>query len=303
MKKYVSHLLEGGWNIAVRRLPCGTILQDRDTQFEIISNTWRTWAADPFLFRDNDELYIFAELYDYIHRKGSIGYTKLINGKWSKWRVVLDEPFHMSYPNIFKVEGNIFMVPETSAGHALRLYRASVFPNEWECVKNIAEDIMWVDTTFFKADGNIHALTTDVSDENNHKDYLLSFDEELNLITKQLVHEDNINYSRPGGNFFFYNNMCYRVSQDCSSHYGGGMIFTSFDTSNVLCGLGDEILHIFPKDIQLDEKHNWSGVHTYNSLDDYEVIDIERKHFNIFGIFSRLFLKLKRWDMNYNHGK
>ena len=293
MRHYLTHLLEGGWNIAIRKAPRGTILRDRERPFQVIPNTWRTWAADPFLIKVDGQIYVFAELYDYIRRRGRIGYSVLINEKWSRWRKIIEEPFHMSYPNIFKLKDEIYMIPETSADHTLKLYRAVTFPNKWAFERNLVENVMFVDTTFFSSEGINYALTTDISDPNDHKDYLLKFDEEFNFISKQVISESKIDYSRSGGNFFFSENNLYRVSQDCSLHYGGGMIFSLFNPSEILNGMQKEELHISPKDIKTSIRRAWTGIHTYNSLENYEVIDVERKHFNVFGIISRLYFKLK----------
>lgn len=293
MRNYFSHILEGGWNVAVRNLGTGSIFKDRITPFTIIPNTWRTWAADPFLLEYNNSVYIFAELFDYIERKGGLGYTVLRNGKWTKWKVVIREPFHMSYPNLFKMNDEIYMVPETSGDHSLRLYKAITFPDEWKLEKIIAQNVDWVDTTFFRKEDVLFAVTRDVSKGEKHTDYLLGFDNQINLISQTVINEQNIECSRLGGNFFVVDGCWIRVSQDCSKHYGGAMIFSEFIPEQ-LCenGLETGILRLYPDDIVVTQKHVWTGLHTYNSIEHYEVVDIERKHFNVFGIVSRFLSKL-----------
>lgn len=293
MKNYFLHILEGGWNVAVRNLGTGSILKDRTTPFQIIPNTWRTWAADPFLFEHNGIVYIFAELFDYIERKGGIGYTSFCDGKWTNWRVAICEPFHMSYPNLFKMGNEIYMIPESSGGHSLRLYKAITFPDEWKLEKIIAQNVSWVDTTFFRWDSVLFAVTTDISKEENQIDYLLRFNNQFDLISQTEIKEHHTDYSRSGGNFFMVGGRQIRVSQDCSKHYGGSMIFSEFIPER-LCenGIESEFLHLYPDDIVVTQNHVWTGLHTYNSTEHYEVVDIERKHFNPFGIVSRLLSKL-----------
>lgn len=294
MRNYFSRILEGGWNVAVRNLGTGNILKDRATPFHIIPNTWRSWAADPFLIEEGETVYIFAELFDYIERKGGIGYTSFCGGKWTKWKVVLKESFHLSYPNLFRMGNDIYMIPESSDGHSLRLYKAITFPNEWKLDRIIVQDVEWVDTTFFVHDTAVYAITTDIAEEENHIDYLLRFDNQLNLISKTKIKELNTEYSRSGGKLFTIDGCQIRVSQDCSFHYGGAMIFSEFIPEK-LCeqGVKKKILHLYPSDITVDQSHLWTGIHTYNSTQNYEVIDIERKHFNPFGIACRLLSKLR----------
>ena len=41
---------------------------------------------------------------------------------------MLKEPFHLSYPYVFKHKGTYYMIPESRAAGAVRLYRARSFP-------------------------------------------------------------------------------------------------------------------------------------------------------------------------------
>lgn len=294
MKKIFSHILEDGWNIAVRQNGTGSILKDRTTPFQIIPNTWRAWAADPFIIESDGITYIFAELFDYIERKGNIGYTSLKNGKWTKWKIVLKEPFHLSYPNVFRLNDDIYMVPESSGGHTLNLYKATEFPKKWKLEKIIEQDVEWVDTTFFQQNDELYAITTDISNEERHADYLLGFDRELNLISKTEIKELHTALSREAGNIFEIEGKRVRVSQKCLSHYGEALIFSDFNSIGLSeKGLQNQFLQLYPDNIITTEKYKWTGIHTYNSLENYEVIDVERKHFNILGIASRLLLKIR----------
>ena len=283
---------EDGWNIAVRSLPTGSILTDRATPFEIIPNSYRTWAADPFLFEYDGVTYIFAEIFDYLNRKGAIGYTCLRNQKWQPWKIIIDEPFHMSYPNIFVHNGEIYMVPETSADRSLRLYKATVFPDKWELHQVIATNVAYVDTTFFNKDGQTMASATDVSDPEHHRDMLLSFGDDLTLIGQTSIAEQQTQFSRCGGNFFSSAQGAIRVSQNCDGHYGKALIFSRFSADTASCGLKEIILEIAPQDLSFSASRNWFGLHTYNSTSHYEVVDIETNHYNPLSFVGRILFKL-----------
>ena len=41
---------------------------------------------------------------------------------------IINEPFHMSFPNVFKFENEFYMMPENSESNQLRLYNAVDFP-------------------------------------------------------------------------------------------------------------------------------------------------------------------------------
>ena len=72
--------------------------------------------------------------------KGVIALASSADGfKWGYRQVVLDEPFHLSYPYVFEFEGEHYMVPESHQDRSLRLYRAVDFPTRWEHACNLIE--------------------------------------------------------------------------------------------------------------------------------------------------------------------
>lgn len=130
------------WNVAFRLKPQGSILEDQITPFTVIPNSFRFWAADPMVFTHQGQTYIFAELYDYILRRGVIGVTRYLgDGKFGPWEPIIREDFHMSYPYVFRAGTEIFMIPETTRRKALLVYRAVEFPLRWELHKVIREGV------------------------------------------------------------------------------------------------------------------------------------------------------------------
>lgn len=131
------------YRVAFRKKGKHALLTDAVTPFKAIRNNWRYWVADPFVFEYDGETYIFAELFDYLRRRGVIGYSKLgSNGNFSRWKEIIVEPYHMSYPQIFEYDGEIYIVPETGSGRTLDMYRAVDFPDKWEKSVNLAKDVV-----------------------------------------------------------------------------------------------------------------------------------------------------------------
>ena len=295
MSILIDKLTEGGWSVAVRKRTEGLILSDREAPFTLIPSTWRTWEADPFLFEHEGTVYVFAEMFDYITRRGGIGYARLDNGRWSRWKLVIDEPFHMSYPNVFQVGEDIFMIPETGADFTLRLYRAASFPDRWELVKVLARDVRWVDTTFWTEGDRLFAITRDEADWDNQRDLMLEFNDQFEILSITPFMESNLDFSRSGGNFVEQNGLHFRVTQDCSTHYGGGLNFSEFGGSHSHeGGMKPPALRLVADDLRLSKAACWTGLHTYNHSEHYEVVDVERRHFHVCGFLVRLFTKLKR---------
>lgn len=291
--KLLSHIFGDGWNIAYRHVSAATILEDRSTPFTLIPNTWRTWVADPFVFSHEGTVYLFAEIFDYLTRKGTIGYSSYVNGKWQKWRIAIDEPFHMSYPNVFVRDGQIYMVPETSADHTLRLYRAVSFPATWQLEKIIAKDVDWVDTTFFVHEKCCCAITTDISDLENHKNLMLSFDDQWDLMSCKEIHEKQTDISRSGGNFIVEDHRIVRVTQDCRDHYGSALVFSQFCPEKLMdTGMGEILFRLEPKDLPVHSAKKWIGLHTYNRADGIEVVDLERRRYNPLWLLGLIIWKI-----------
>ena len=56
---------------------------------------------------------------------------------WDYRGIVLREPFHLSYPYVFRWRGQWYMTPETLDAGCIRLYRARRFPADWEHVAEL----------------------------------------------------------------------------------------------------------------------------------------------------------------------
>ncbi|MFC7138064.1 hypothetical protein ACFQRB_19535 [Halobaculum litoreum] len=98
-------------------------------------------VADPFLFVTADgDWHMFFEVYTQNRQPSAvIGHAESTDGyDWSYDRVVLEADEHLSYPYVFKWEGDHYMVPDTWAKErgpaAITLYKAESFPYGWEPV-------------------------------------------------------------------------------------------------------------------------------------------------------------------------
>lgn len=175
------------YRAAFRKKGGHALLDDEAAPFRAIKNNLRYWVADPFVFERDGETYIFAELFDYLRRRGVIGYSKLkANGSFSSWKEIIVEPYHMSYPQIFEHDGEIYIVPETGLGHTLDMYRAVDFPDRWEKSANMAKDVELADTTLFKRGGNIYALACDMGRTKNSELVLYKVGEDMKLCPTEL---------------------------------------------------------------------------------------------------------------------
>ena len=99
---------------------------------ENVSSPLSEFVADPFLVKEGDLWYLFFELFNKARERGEIGVASSRDlCEWSYRGVVLSEPFHLSYPYVFKVNNDYYMVPESRQNREIRLYKATKFPNRW----------------------------------------------------------------------------------------------------------------------------------------------------------------------------
>jgi len=103
--------------------------------------------ADPFMLKVDGTWYMFFELYNRSSH-GEIGCAVSRDGlRWTYRRVVLAEPFHLSYPYVFDWNGEYYMIPESVRASEVRLYRARRFPDEWEFVGPLLKGHAYADSS------------------------------------------------------------------------------------------------------------------------------------------------------------
>ncbi|PZR34762.1 MAG: formyl transferase [Caulobacter segnis] len=186
------------------------------------------FLADPFGVWRDGRLHLFAEAYDYRDRHGVIVRIELdANFAPISRTVVLREPWHLSYPQVFEAEGETWMLPEAYRSGALTLYRAAAFPDIWEPVARLALDTPAIDATPFRHDGLWWLAYSPTGSQRWKQGRLhLAFAERLTGPWR--THpgnpvRDDLASSRPGGTAWIENGMPCLPVQDCTRTYGGGV--------------------------------------------------------------------------------
>ena len=111
-------------------------------------------TADPFIFAAPDGLHLFFEVWDTDRHRGVIAHAYGAElGEWSYDRVVLVEPWHLSYPHVFAWGGEIWMIPESRQAERVNLYRSTKFPHGWEFERVLIEGNFADSTLLCQPDG------------------------------------------------------------------------------------------------------------------------------------------------------
>lgn len=178
--------------------------------------------ADPFVVEWNGQQALFVEEVPKEIGRGRISCRIFQDGKFSDPAPVIDRPYHMSYPHIFEVNGNLFMIPETSANGTVELYRCVAFPLRWELAKVLCEGVRLVDTNVLLHDGTWYFLTTALETG----ELLLFYSEGLDQ--PWIYHPRNpismdVRSARNAGALFTMGGRLIRPAQDSSVRYGYAM--------------------------------------------------------------------------------
>lgn len=214
-------------NVFDRRYECWTIFTGVKGFFQDVTSfalplkmPKDEFWADPFLFQHNDKDYLFFENYSYTTKRGKISCGILKNNELTDVIDVLDFKYHLSFPFIFKEDGEVFLMPESSENKTLEIYKAVEFPVKWE-LYSIAFEGESVGDAFFYTDKekqkwlflNKQAATTSPM---NSELFIYKVD---SIKLKTLIpHKQNpvlidASIARNGGSIFEHDGNFYRPSQ------------------------------------------------------------------------------------------
>ena len=206
----------------------GDVIKDILCSKTVDTSDVKAIEADPFLFMDNDTLYLFYEDKT-IRNNAWISMTctqDLIH--WSDPATVLKESCHLSYPWVFEENGRIYMIPESCGLKSIRLYEANENLTKFSYVKTILTDdreytdgFSFSDTSIYKKDGYYYLMTTINDGKTNILKLYISdkFDSAYKEHPMSPICSNN-NYGRNAGSLFEYGSRLYRVAQNCEKRYG-----------------------------------------------------------------------------------
>lgn len=202
-----------------------------------------TYMADCFVI-DN---FIFYEWYDY--NKGIIAFSEITDDGLTPPTVVLERPWHLSFPSVVKIDGGYYMVPEE--GNKLQIYKATNFPYDWEVLTKVADGI-FADAVLYKEDGYYKIYTTEA-------DNAFQIYRSRNLLGPWDVDTGGGVDCRSAGHPFWLNGEFIRPIQECHQRYGRAILFQKNKQTF--------------KTIEPNWFPNLNGTHTFNFNDKWVVID------------------------------
>lgn len=242
----------------------------------------RMWA-DPFPVEFEGHYYIFVEQ-QFNGKNGTLGYIEFFeNLTHSGFTPILEAPYHLSYPNVFRVDGQWYMIPESNEHNAIELYRAERFPESWVHDRTLIPDVRAVDTSILHHDGRWYLFTSIATESTGLNDSLFVFSSRDFPASKWAAHPRNPvkkskEGSRMGGKpFMDSEGRIIRPSQSCVREYGEALVFQQVTELSEFDFREEKVKAILP-----EKKLHAVCTHTWNECGAYTIRDIKTRKLRFF---------------------
>lgn len=227
--------------------------------------------ADPFLARGDDGHYLFYEDFRRDLGRAAISVIRLDANHPAQGREVLVAPHHLSYPFVFRVNGDHYMVPESAQAEAVTLLRARRFPYEWVQEATLLSEVRAYDPTLLLHEGRWFLFVALPADGAQLDELHLFWARDLrgpyrphplNPIVSDACR------ARPAGRIIRDGGRLLRPGQDGSGGYGSAVVLS-------------EILRLGPTEYEEEplarigpSHRSVQGVHTIDRDGEIQVLDL-----------------------------
>jgi hypothetical protein len=189
----------------------------------------RYWA-DPFLVEADGRQWLFLEEVICSENLGRIAVVEMgPSGPIGAPRTVLERPFHLSYPFVFRHDGQWYMLPEMGASGRQELIRAVEFPFRWETDRDLSLGQPVVDPTLIEHEGRWWLFAGTAPHQAVPANELSIFyaDSPLGPFTAHAMNPvaTDARTARPAGAIFRVGPDMIRPAQDCTPDYGRSITF------------------------------------------------------------------------------
>jgi hypothetical protein len=263
------------WQVAYRQIDGPAIAEHGQLAgpaFTVLADDGKRFYADPFALEHQGRHFLFVEEFPYERGKGIISVAELIDGEFTTPRAVLMEPHHLSYPQVLALDGDVFMIPESSAAREVILYRAEQFPDVWVRDTVLLPSIDFNDATLLERNGRLWLFGTQRFGRGSASDTMTVYSA-TSIRGPWSPHARNpimIDHSatRPGGAFIRHDGTLVLPVQNGSEAYGGGLGLMELIRLD-----DDEVIFAPPRPVR--PGHAWArkGIHTLNRSGKLEVVD------------------------------
>lgn len=236
------------------------------------------WFADPYLLEVTaDRIVVLVEEFCYKIRKGRIARLVISRPDFvlQDMKIILELPTHLSFPVIYRKDGDVYVMPENSASGGANIYR---YDREKETLEKVHEvgRLPLTDATIVKFNsGEEYIFSTKLPNPNGSELQIYSFDGDKMLMEEKAVANVSFpsNIARNAGDAFYVGNQLYRPAQDCNKCYGNGLDIQKVNKQ------GDSFTFETVTAFHSDNPDYGLGYHTFNMKNGLIVVDGHRYRF------------------------
>ena len=152
---------------------------------------------------------------------------------WTYGSIVLSDPkIRFSFPQVYKVNGTYFMVPDSFGYGTERIYQAQNFPYNWTFVSTLVSGkLSFADPSLFYYNNLWWMFVSDTTNSNLFLYYSSNITSGWTPHPLNPIIKNNLSNARPAGRTIVYSNgKILRFAQNCSAIYGQYVRAFSVDT-------------------------------------------------------------------------
>lgn len=244
------------------------------------------YFADGFVIQANGQMLLLYEDYSYHTRKAHISATWFddTDGSLGEVKPALIEPWHLSFPFLFKHENSIYCIPESMNHGSVELYELNTTTAQLQHVRTLVSGLAAADPSLTHYNNRWYLFFT-AAHATNAELHLWHADTLAGPFVPHVLSpvKADVRNARPAGAFFKIGEKLYRPAQDCSETYGGRIVI------NEIKVLSPNSFVEVPVNV-LEPPAGFTGLHTLSFSGEYLYFDVKKMVF----VPSAALFQLKR---------
>ncbi len=243
-----------------------------------------TYLADPFLATVAGEQFVFFELFDYKKGKAVLLFARE-KENFDRYHPLLAEDFHLSFPFVFTLEEDIYVIPECFEAGKINIYRFDPTTEKLLFHQCILDDVNAVDPVLHHHNGLWYLFFTTKDMPSVHL-YIYWAEQAFGPYRP---HHNNpvktdVSNARMAGSIFLLDGKLIRPAQDNGAHYGTAVVLNEITTLTPERFEETMIQRIDP----IHTRAFNQGLHTLNGNHRFTAIDGKRFVFTFAGFWRQL---------------
>ncbi len=278
LENFFLNSIQTVWNIGFVDFNPESILKQEKLGIRWMKHQYKDrWFADPFVLSVTEqEIVLLVEEFYYPSNRGRI--ARLVidreNMELKSSDCLLELDSHLSFPAIFRRDGEVYVYPENSQSGACVLYKYHAESSSLEQAGILCKEPL-TDAVMAQGFGGNLLFSTSLPDPNGKQLGIYMAD----LWGGPYVLSDVVGFddctARGAGDVFQVGDMWIRPAQDCNGAYGKGVVLQKVEFDEGRFSF-QEIRRFYPESSEWKE-----GMHTFNVYGNIAVIDGKRYRYPV----------------------